>query len=99
MGVNADDIISFEMTCKFDYKNCEVTVRKFNNIVDVGIVSISEKGYIIEKHKTVIIDPGKFNRELAIMVEHKLGFVERIYQSVTKKGIANDSKIRDFEIN
>ena len=61
MGVNVDDIVSFEMTCKFGYKNCEVTVKKINDVVDVRIICISEKGYILEKHKTFIIDHKEFN--------------------------------------
>jgi len=94
--ITTDDIINFEMTCKFSYKDCEVTVRKFNNIVDVGIVAISEKGYIIEKHKTVVIDQGKFNQEMIKYIERKADYIEEIYNSVIKKCVANDSKIRDF---
>jgi len=97
VGVSEDDIISFEMTCKFNYKNCEVMVKKINNVVDVGVVVISEKGYIIEKHKTIIIDQSKFNRELVKFIERKSGYIEGIYISVIKKGAENDSKIRDFE--
>ena len=97
MGVNVNDIILFEMTCKFNYKNCEVTVKKINNIVDVGIVAISGKGYIIEKHKTIIINQGKFNRELIKYIEHKSNYIEEMYQSIIKKGVANDSKIREFK--
>ena len=99
MGVKADDIISFEMTCKFSYKNCEVTVKKINSIVDVGILYVTGKGYIIEQHKTITIDQGDFNRELVKFVEHKIGYIEEMYQGIIKKGVRNDCKIEEFEVS
>ena len=99
MGVKADDIIYFEMKCKFSYKNCETTVKKINNIVDVGILCVSEKGYIMEKHKTIIIDQNEFNQQLLIYIRHKINYIEEIYNLVIKEGVRNDSKIMDFEVS
>ena len=99
MGINVDDIIFFEMTCKFLYKNCEVIVRKLNNIVDVGIIGISSKGYILERHKTFTLDQKEFNSKLLFHIEAKIGFIEEIYKSLVEEGFRNDSKIRDFYTN
>ena len=96
MGVNVNDIISFEMICKFSYKNCEVTVKKINNIVDVGILCVSGKGYIIEKHKTLTLDQKEFNSKLLLYIQAKIGYIEEMYKNLVAEGVANDSKITDF---
>ena len=96
MGVNVDDIILFEMTFKFYYKNFEVTVRKINNIVDIRIMGVSEKGYILDKHKTIIIDQGKFNWGLLLFIKAKIRYIEEMYNDLIKEGVQNDSKIEEF---
>ena len=97
MGVNVDDIVYFEMKCKFYYKNYEVTVKKVNNIVDVGIIGISGKGYILEKHKTLALDQGKFNEKLLFYIEKKIDYIEKIYNNIVEEDVRNDSKIEDFQ--
>lgn len=96
MGVKADDIILFEMTFKFYYKNFEVTVRKINNIVDIGIMGISEKGYILDKHKTIIINQDKFNRGLLLFIRAKIRYIEKMYNDLVEEGSRNDDKIEEF---
>ena len=99
MGVNVEDIISFEMTCKFNYKNCEVTVRKMNNIVDVGILCVSGKGYILEKHKTLTLDQREFNERLLFYIEKKIDYIEILYNNLVEEGVRNDKKIEEFQAN
>lgn len=96
MGVNIEDIILFEMTCKFYYKEYEVTVRKINNIVDVGIVGISKKGYILERHKTFTLSQKKFNSKLLFFIQAKIGYIEKMYKNIVEEGIRNDRKIEVF---
>ena len=96
MGVKADDIIYFEMKCKFYYKQYEVTVKKINNIVDVGIIGISEKGYILERHKTLRLNPKEFNQKLLLYIEAKIGYIEKMYNNLVEEGVRNDSKIKVF---
>ena len=95
MGVNKNDIISFEMTCKFSYKNCDMTVKRHNNILVLTTISISGKGYIIEKNNNFIVDSNYY--DILKYLNKNIAYIEEIYQSAIKKGVANNSKIRDFE--
>ena len=98
MGVNVDDIIYFEMKCKFSYKNCEITVKKINNIVDVGILCVSGKGYILERHKTFRLDQREFNEKILFYIESKVGYIEKMYNNLVEEGVRNDSKIEEFGV-
>ena len=48
------DIISFEMTVKLQYKNCEMTFKKTDQVYTIDVVDITEKGYIIEFSETFL---------------------------------------------
>jgi len=96
VGVDEDDIISFKMTCKFSYKNCEVTVKRFGKILDLTILNISNKGYIIEKNSTFICELG-YNHLINYLNEN-IGYIEEIHSEIMKKGFLNDNKIMDFKI-
>jgi len=97
VGVNIDDIIDCEMICKFYYKECELTVKKMNDIVNVGIVGLSRKGYIMEKHKTFMLNQKEFNKKILLYINvNKIGYVEEIYKKLVEEGVRNDSRIEDF---
>lgn len=95
MGVKVEDIISFEYIVKLSYKNCEVTIKRFGKVVDLTIVNISGKGYIIEKNKTFII--GQSYNHLLKDINENIHYIEIIYTDLIEKGIRNNSKITDFE--
>ena len=95
MGVNENDIISFEMTVKLNYKNCEVTVKRFGKILDLTIVNISNKGYFIKINKTFICD-SKVN-DLLNYLNGSLHYIDDIYDNLIEEDARNDSKISDFE--
>ena len=95
MGINEDDIISFEMVVKFTYKNCEVTVKRYGKILDLTIVNISDKGYIIEKNIT-FIKKSKYT-DLLSCINKNISYIEEIYNNLIIEDARNDSKIRDFE--
>ena len=72
MGVKIDDIILFEIKCKFYYKEYEVTVRKINNIVDVGIMLFhieSKIGYIEKMYKS-LVEEGVANDSKVMVFEN-----------------------------
>jgi len=48
------DIISFEMTVKFNYKRCDVALKRNNDIYDINVTLINKSGYILEKNETFI---------------------------------------------
>ena len=98
MGVKVEDIVLFEMKCKFYYKQYEVTIRKINNVVDVGILGISKKGYILERHKTFTLDPKEFNQKLLFHIQAKIGYIEKMYNNLVEEGVRNDSKIEEFGV-
>ena len=95
MGVNENDIISFEMTCKFNYKNCEVTVKRFGKILDLTIVNISNKGYFIKINKTFICDSEMSN--LLNYLNDSLHYIDDIYDNLIIEDARNDDNITDFE--
>jgi len=67
-----------------------------NNIVDMGIICVSGKGYIIEKHKTVRLDQKQFYGSLLPYIKAKISYVEEMYNNIVAEGVRNDSKIEDF---
>lgn len=49
-----NNIISFEMTVKLQYKNCEMTLKKTDQVYTIDVVDITEKGYIVEFSETFL---------------------------------------------
>ena len=95
MGVNENDIISFEMTIRLNYKNCEVTVKRFGKIFDLTIVNISNKGYFIKRNKTFIC--GSRVNYLLNYLNDSRHYIDDIYDKLIEEDARNDSKITDFE--
>ena len=91
-----DNIISFCCTIKLDYKNCDVTLKRYGHIVDLSITHITDRGYIVEKNNTFVSSPEY--RHLLNYLNENIGHIEEIYNEVIEKSTRNDSKIRDFEI-
>jgi len=52
--INNNNIIAFEMTVKLQYKNCEMTLKKTDQVYIIGAVDITEKGYIVEFSETFL---------------------------------------------
>jgi len=46
--ITNNDIISFEMIAKFQYKKCDMTVKKTDQVYTIGAIDITEKGYLVE---------------------------------------------------
>ena len=97
MGVkiNVDDIISFEMTARLNYKNCEVTLKKFGKILDLTIVNISNKGYFIKINKT-FINKSEYT-EILSFINKNIIYIDEIYNNLIIEDARSDSKITDFE--
>jgi len=49
-----NDIISFEMVVKLQYKDCEMTFKKTDRIYKIDAIDISKKGYIVEFSETFL---------------------------------------------
>ncbi|MBA7710575.1 hypothetical protein ES703_119518 [subsurface metagenome] len=52
--IKTNDIISFEMTVKLCYKNCEMTLKKTDRVYIIAAVDITGKGYIVEFSETFL---------------------------------------------
>lgn len=46
--ITNSNIISFEMSVKFNYKDCEMNFERNDRIYKINAVAITEKGYIVE---------------------------------------------------
>lgn len=76
------DIISFEMTVKFNYRRCDVILKKFNDIYNINIMLVNNSGYILEKEKTFI---GTRNyRYLPEYLNDELANIEGVYKKLKK---------------
>jgi len=49
-----NNIISFEMSVKLQYKNCEMTLKKIDRVYIINAIDITEKGYIVEFSETFL---------------------------------------------
>lgn len=83
------------MTARINYKNCEVTVKRFGKILDLTIVNISDKGYFIKRNKTFICDSKYYN--LLNYLNGSLHYIEEIHSNLIIEDARNDNKIMDFE--
>ena len=52
--ITNNNIISFEMTVKLQYKDCEMTFKKTDQVYKIDVVDITEKGYIVEFSETFL---------------------------------------------
>lgn len=88
MQIKKEDVISFEMVAVFYYKNCEVTLRKYNNITVIKIVGLSDIGNLLIDSQTFI---KKVEDKLIIKwLENEMGNIKKVYKNVTSKEYGNN---------
>jgi len=76
------DIISFEMIVKFNYKRCDVALKRNNDIYDINMILINKSGYILERNETFI-----GTRNYSYLVEYlndELANIEKVYTELKK---------------
>ncbi len=54
--IKTNDIISFEMSVKLQYKNCDMTLKRSDQVYTIAAITITEKGYIVEFSETFLAD-------------------------------------------
>ena len=87
MQINKEDIISFEMVATFYYKNCEVTLRKYNNITVIKMVGLSDIGNLLIDSQTFI---KKVEDELIIKcIKNEIKNIKKVYKTVKNKEYGN----------
>ncbi|MBA7515653.1 hypothetical protein ES705_07695 [subsurface metagenome] len=52
--ITNNNIIAFEMIVKIQYKDCEMTFKKTDQVHKIDVVDITKKGYIIEFSETFL---------------------------------------------
>jgi len=52
--ITNSNIISFEMSVKLQYKDCEMTFKRIDQVCKIDAVAIAEKGYIVEFSETFL---------------------------------------------
>ena len=83
MQINKEDIISFEMVTAFYYKNCEVTLKKYNNITVIKMVGLSDMGNLLIDSQTFI---EKVEDKLIVRcLENEIRNIEKVYKTVANK--------------
>ena len=87
MQIKEKDIISFEMVTTFYYKNCEVTLKKYNNITTIKMVGLSDLGNLLIDSQTFM---GKSGDELIIQdVKNEIRNIEKVYKTIINKEYGN----------
>ena len=88
--IKTNNIISFEMTVKLQYKNCEITFKKTNQVYTILAIDITEKGYIVEFSETFLA-----NKELySLLLDYLNHIVDQDLDTVHKK-LQNKKNLRD----
>jgi len=52
--ITNSNIISFDMSVKLTYKDCEINFKKADQIHIIAAIDITEKGYIVEFSETFL---------------------------------------------
>ena len=91
MGIEEKDLISFEMSIVFFYKDCEVTLKKINQIYIIKITGISNFGNLLSASRAF---KKKVNRKTVIeYLEGELENIEEVYQDVIGKEFGMNNNI------
>jgi hypothetical protein len=82
--VSKDDIISYDMEVVFRYKDCEVTLKCFNDIRQVKIIGLNKNRGIIEESKAYIGKPDN-NTFLMDCLNNNLSIIDNFYEDILNK--------------
>jgi len=91
--ITNNNIISYEMTVRLQYKNCEMTFKKADQVYIITAVDITEKGYIVEFSET-FLEKKKLYPNLINLLNNLDQDLNTVYQKLnTKKNFVD--KIRN----
>ena len=88
--IKTSNIISFEMTVKLQYKNCEMTFKKTDQVHTIDAIDITEKGYIVEFRETFLAKKELYSK----LLDYLNYIVDQDLDTVHKK-LQNKKNLRD----
>jgi len=92
--INNSNIVSFEMSVKLNYKDCEITLKKADQVYIISAVDITEKGYIVEFSETFLAKKNIYPNLLNFLNNVVGQDLDMIYQKLnTKKNFVD--KVRN----
>ena len=96
MGIGEEDLINIEMDITFYYKNCEVTLKKINQIYIIKITGISDFGNLLSASR---VFRKKVNRKIVIdYLEREIENIQKVYESILNKEFGMDDNISEKKI-
>ena len=81
--IERKDILHVYSVIKFFYRECDITVTRLNNMVDIGIIKISSEGFIIERHGNKLIDSNY--RNLLNFLNEQNELLEKTYKKILRR--------------
>ena len=92
MGVIEEkDLIHFEMSIVFFYKDCEVTLKEVNQIYIIKITGISDFGNLLSASRAF---KKKVNRKIVIdYLEREIENIDKVYESLLNKEFGMNNNI------
>lgn len=88
--IKTNNIISFEMSVKLQYKNCEMTFKKTDRIYKIDVIDITGKGYIVEFSETFLAKKESYS----LLLDYLNHIVDQDLDIVHKK-LQNKKNLRD----
>ncbi len=83
--ITNNNIISFETTVKFQYKNCEMTLKKVDQVYTINVVDITKKGYIVEFSETFLAKKKTYPNLLNFLNNVVDQDLDEVYQKLKAK--------------
>ena len=92
MGIIKEkDLIHYEMNITFYYKDCEVTLKKINQIYIIKITGISNFGNLLSATR---VFRKRVDRKIVIdYLESEIENINRVYESVLNKEFGMNNSI------
>ena len=91
MGIEEKDLINFEIGITFYYKDCEVTLKKVNQIYIIKITGISNFGSLLSASR---VFKKRVNRKTVIKyLKGELENIEKVYKDVLNKEFGMNNSI------
>ena len=91
MCINEEDLISFDMSIVFYYRDCEVTFKKFDQFYSIKITGISDFGNLLCVSK---VFRKKHNRVLIIKyLQGEIVNIKKVHQIILNKEFGKDDKV------